>query len=281
MIRDTFFSLPRFVNVCRKEMVEGWKANLLRVVLMYGMLAIVLVWNGMIEYGGYNRSMEDMERHIWTFGVVAFAWGLVIMGCLSASFTMERMKTKNNRLSVLMTPATMFEKFFARWLVFTFGFLLAYLVAYKLADWTRMLFLMVKHPGMESVGSVPLLSLLVGGGRDSLTNWTLFRDCGYFMMAVGGYFLFQSCFVLGSSVWPKNAFMKTFVAGVVIVIGYVLAGALAVKLCWNASYMMNDMNEPSEETMKLLITLFSFGMALFNWVLAYFRFKESEIINRW
>ena len=30
MIRDTFFSAPRFVNLCRKEMVESWKANLLR-----------------------------------------------------------------------------------------------------------------------------------------------------------------------------------------------------------------------------------------------------------
>lgn len=25
MIRDTFFSAPRFVNLCRKEMVESWK----------------------------------------------------------------------------------------------------------------------------------------------------------------------------------------------------------------------------------------------------------------
>ena len=39
MIRDTFFSLHRFVNVCRKEMVENWKSNLLRVALMYGALA--------------------------------------------------------------------------------------------------------------------------------------------------------------------------------------------------------------------------------------------------
>lgn len=36
MIRDTFFSAPRFVNLCRKEMGESWKANLLRFVMMYG-----------------------------------------------------------------------------------------------------------------------------------------------------------------------------------------------------------------------------------------------------
>lgn len=42
MIRDTFFSLHRFVNVCRKEMVENWKTYILRSVMVYGMLAIVL-----------------------------------------------------------------------------------------------------------------------------------------------------------------------------------------------------------------------------------------------
>lgn len=44
MIRDTFFSLHRFVNVCRKEMVENWKTYILRSVMVYGMLAIVLEW---------------------------------------------------------------------------------------------------------------------------------------------------------------------------------------------------------------------------------------------
>ena len=35
MIRDTFFSLHRFVNVCRKEMVENWKTYILRSVMVY------------------------------------------------------------------------------------------------------------------------------------------------------------------------------------------------------------------------------------------------------
>ena len=42
MIRDTFFSQTRFVNLCRKEMVENWKSNLLRVALMYGAMAVIM-----------------------------------------------------------------------------------------------------------------------------------------------------------------------------------------------------------------------------------------------
>ena len=45
MIRDTFFSQTRFVNLCRKEMVENWKSNLLRVALMYGAMAVIIGQN--------------------------------------------------------------------------------------------------------------------------------------------------------------------------------------------------------------------------------------------
>ena len=148
MIRDTFFSAPRFVNLCRKEMVESWKANLLRFVMMYGIMAIAFVWNGYFRYN-YPQGMIDRgveQDPIWYFELTIFLWAMVIMGLLSASFVMERMKTKTNRIAVLMTPATMFEKFLSRWLVFTFGFLIVFLIAFKLADWTRVMIYMVSYP---------------------------------------------------------------------------------------------------------------------------------------
>lgn len=276
MIRDTFFDLHRFVNVCRKEMVESWKANMLRVVLMYGVLAIALIWNAYFEYD-VSRSREAIEEGVWSFGIVAFLCGIAVMGCLSASFTMERMKTKTNRMAMLMTPATMFEKFFARWVVFTFGFLVVYLVAYKLADWTRVLVFMAKYPEMDSISQVPLCSYIVH--MPGVEHWTFFDSSDDLLLRVSGYFFFQSCFILGSSIWPKNAFLKTFTAGVIMVIVYVLIGTLLVKLLFMGSYV--DMDQPSEDAGRILVMVFFFIMTLVNWILAYFRFKESEIINRW
>ena len=107
MIRDTFFSLHRFVNVCRKEMVENWKTYILRSVMVYGMLAIVFVWNGYYQYHNLEAGAVGMDY--LEFESRFFLWGLVIWGCISASFAMERMKSKTSRTVVLMTPATMFE----------------------------------------------------------------------------------------------------------------------------------------------------------------------------
>lgn len=114
------------------------KTYILRSVMVYGMLAIVFVWNGYYQYHNLEAGAVGMDP-IWEFESRFFLWGLVIWGCISASFTMERMKSKTSRTVVLMTPATMFEKFFARWLVATCGFILVFLIAFKLADLTSRL----------------------------------------------------------------------------------------------------------------------------------------------
>ena len=106
MIRDTFFSLHRFVNVCRKEMVENWKTYILRSVMVYGMLAIVFVWNGYYQYHNLEAGAVGMDP-IWEFESRFFLWGLVIWGCISASFTMERMKSKTSRTAVSYTHLTL------------------------------------------------------------------------------------------------------------------------------------------------------------------------------
>lgn len=280
MIRDTFFSMSRFMGLCRKEMVESWRANVLRVVMMYGIMTIAFVWNGYFQYNSPENLLKRGVTNdpIWQFELIVFLWAIIIMGLLSASFTMERMKTKTNRVAMLMTPATMFEKFLSRWLVFTFGFVIVFLIAFKLADWTRVLVYMISYPELKSIIAATPLSHLVGDTRE---YWTAFQTCDGFMLGVSAYFFAQSLFILGSSIWPKNAFVKTFTAIVVIAIIYVSIGAALTKMLFEARGVHGINQSISDDTMMWLSITFFFVMALFNWVVAYFRFKESEIINRW
>ena len=169
---------------------------------------------------------------------------------------------------MLMIPATMFEKFFSRWLVFTFGFLIVFLIAFKLTDWTRVTVYMISYPELKGIIASTPLSHLVG------------NDCNYFMLGVSAYFFAQSLFVLGSSIWPKNSFVKTFSAIVVIAIVYIAIGSVLAKMLFEGR--SGGVNQTvSDETMTLSTTVIFFAMAVFNWIVAYFRFKESEIINRW
>ena len=274
MIKDTFFSLPRFMNLCRKEMVESWRSNVLRMVLLYGVMAVVMVWNGYFEY---RTEYEGTEDPTWVFLLVIFIWGLWVFGCLSASFTMEKMKTKINRISTLMIPATPFEKFFLRWFVFTVIFLVVFLITYKLADYTRVIVYSLAYPEKDFISPVDLSHVV--GNRDEY--YTLCRTGLQFGAVMAMYFFVQSLFVLGSTIWPKNSFLKTFASGTIIGIVYFLIGTLITKMLLdNELHNSSPGSVISNENMMVLLIVVCTFFALFNWILAYFRFKESEIINR-
>ncbi|MDE6819768.1 MAG: hypothetical protein K2P55_11990 [Bacteroides acidifaciens] len=274
MIKDTFFSLPRFMNLCRKEMVESWKSNVLRIVLLYGVMAVAMVCNGYFEYHGQKSSIDTT----WPFLLATFVWVLWGFGCLSASFTMEKMKTKTGRISTLMTPVTSFEKFFSRWLICTVVFLVVFLITYKLADYTRVMVYSLAYPEKDFIAPVDL-SHLVGKGK---YYYTLCRTGWEFGALIAAYFFVQSLFILGSTIWSKNSFLKTFASVTVIVLGYFGVGVFMSKMLLERGvyYSFGDDVAMSEETMRGLLIAICIFLTLFNWTLAYFRFKESEIINR-
>ena len=277
MIKDTFFSLPRFMNLCRKEMVGNWRSNVLRMVLMYGVMAVVMVWNGYFEYRYWHSG--QIEDPAWTFLLVVFIWSLWGFGCLSASFTMEKMKTKTSRTSMLMIPATPFEKFFSRWFVFTVVFLVIFLISYKLADYTRFIIYSLAYPE-EKDFIIPVdLSHLVGERK---TYYTLCRTGLQFGALLSAYFFVQSLFVLGSSIWPKNSFLKTFASGTVIAIVYFLLAVFMSKMFLENGnyYSENVFTGMSEDTAMSIMIVVGIFFTLMNWTLAYLRFKESEIVNR-
>ena len=277
MIKDTFFSLPRFMNLCRKEMVENWRSNVPRMVLMYGVMAVVMVWNGYFEYRYWHSG--QIEDPAWTFLLVVFIWSLWGFGCLSASFTMEKMKTKTSRTSMLMVPATPFEKFFSRWFVFTVVFLVIFLISYKLADYTRFIIYSLAYPE-EKDFIIPVdLSHLVGERK---TYYTLCRTGLQFGALLSAYFFVQSLFVLGSSIWPKNSFLKTFASGTVIAIVYFLLAVFMSKMFLENGnyYSENVFTGMSEDTAMSIMIVVGIFFTLMNWTLAYLRFKESEIVNR-
>ena len=282
MIKDTFFSLPRFMNLCRKEMVESWKSNVLRIVLLYGVMTVVLVWNGYFAYRTHD-SVRFLERHMeadpaWGFILIAFLWFLFGFGCLSGSLTMKKMKSKTNRLSVLMTPATPFEKFFSRWLVSTVVLLVVFFITFELADYTRVLVYSLIYPDVKEVILPVNLGDLVGSGK----RWYLFHKTYELTLVLSIYCFVQSLFVLGSSVWPKNSFLKTFVSVTIIVLIYVLVGMLVGDMLFSGSskdygYIFSSI---TKEQVTVMVTVGFMLFAFVNWTLAYFRFKESEIVQR-
>ena len=96
---------------------------------------------------------------------------------------------------MLMIPATMFEKFFSRWLVFTFGFLIVFLIAFKLADWTRVTVYMISYPGVERYNCF-YSTFLIWWEKDNSGRFSM--TCNYLHVGSKCLLFAQSLFVLGS-----------------------------------------------------------------------------------
>ena len=168
-----------------------------------------------------------------------------------------------------MLPATTFEKYFSRWLIYTLGFLLAYAVAFVLADLTRVFIYSLAYPDFTQVIQTFPYGWLSDEKMFSTGRLTLFSFSFYFAV--------QSVYVLGGALWPKNAFIKTSAALIVVISIFVAVLVSLVKSLTFGSYGP-DMEE---ETVMTLFTCLLFVFAVFCWVLAYYRLKEAEIINRW
>lgn len=275
MILDTFFSASRFTLVVRKVILENGKVYLLRLLAMYGTIALIMCLNAF----SYDYTQTNyLENRVWQGEIQIFPFCLFLWGTLGASTLMENFKYKASRTTALMLPATQFEQFFARWLIHVPLFLLIFLFAFYLASCTRSLLCVIFYPDSYLVGPIPLLATLV---RDESGLAFLFANSLNLVTAFSFFLLVQSFFVLGSVVWPKNAFLKTFAALAILFILYMIfAFGLFEQHFISRSYR-TPFDDISSETVQWVFACALCLLAVFNWVLAYFRFKEIEIINRW
>lgn len=273
-IKDTFFSFPRFANYFKKVLVEDRKRLLQRIITVFGLL---VVFGAIISDSCYQHYMEALKIGIVRSEIdpaidglmPLFVFGLFIGCALSASFIMEPMSSKTSRIYALMLPATSFEKYFVRWFIYTIGYLVVYYLLFLLVDVMRVCVFSVIYPEIDIITFINPYAEIVA-----------LRDEVPLGFVVSLYLLLQSIFVLGSSLWPKYAFLKTFTAYTILGMAFsaFFAGIMNLFDRPGNSYIMLEL---SDDTLFLIATCGVMMVTLFFWWLAYKRFKEMEVVNRW
>ena len=92
------------------------------------------------------------------------------------------------------------------------------------------------------------------------------------------FFAVQSAFALGSVLFPKGSFVKTFVIVAIICILFFLV------VTGTSMIFTPENNRPTpltQEQFEIMISCIFSAIVLFNYIMAYYRFKEMEVINRW
>ena len=290
MDTNKFFSFSRIAMVMKREIMENWKINLYRLIGIYAAFALVMVLT-MSKQVTYSDSQMAFQHYCSNI-MGAFAFIIGIFGIVYAANIMENMITKEKRIAFLMLPATMIEKFVARFLIVTVGLAVAVFIAASLAEITRYLLLPLFNVP-ETFHQSVLYNLL---SMASVDGEQIYRGSGYAMNIPYQNWLGELCgwaflvwshslYILGGNYWYKKPFFKTL--GTLMLISILFSVLSVHMLSWIGDDNIRSFAEWLEANFQwmTLNKLLSLGVAffsaftMFNWWLSYRFFTRSQVIK--
>lgn len=268
---DTF-SFSRFGRLLATDLSSNVKKYSLWLGLVIGIIVafivIAIIGNyQLITDPRYRIHQLQVNRDpVASFMEVIFYMALFLTVAISAAQSMQNLAVKTSRINALMLPATQLEKFLSRWCIFVPIYLFAFLLGFQLLDWLRVgveLSIFRPEANIASLNVLSLVSKYVD--EIPVTIWALMT--------------IQSLYVLGSVIWPKNSMIITscalFVIGVLITIFAIICGNAFLES--GTSYSFGLSYKTSINIWWVIICVFT----VINYLVAYYRYKEIEIIQRW
>ena len=256
--QSQIFDFGRFADCVSRDLRLNGKSWMLKALMMLGVTTLLLIFYTHPDYdfvgcSDYAKQQEESTFLIFRFGGAAFC-------ALGASMLMENMTSKGLRLNSLMSPASDLEKYLSRFLICIVGVTVAFIICFAIADAIRVFYIMHEYGDIEGLSYVGPFGVQV------------FAESKFYLW---GFFLaVQATFALGSTVWPKNAFLKTFGTIVLLLVIFRIMSDGVFSLFYNPGF--RTVPDWIETIAKTVPTIW----AIFCYITAYYRFKESEIINR-
>lgn len=259
--QSQIFDFGRFADCLKRDLTLNGKSWMLKGLMMTGVITLLLIFATYPAHMGpfdtsYVAIQEEGTFLIFRFCGAAFC-------ALGASLFMENMTTNGSRLNSLMSPASDLEKYLSRFLICIVGVTVAFLICFAIADAIRVIVIKQQFENLDGVSYV---------GPFGVQN---FAESEFYLW---GFFLaIQATFALGSTIWPKNAFLKTFGTIIVLLILFSFMANGLFDIFYKPGLRMPNCPEWIETMAKTVPSIW----ALFCYITAYYRFKESEIINRY
>ena len=270
------FSPGRFGLTFKKYVGERRRQFAIYLIVFFGVMVAMwfvplVLFDGISMYRDYAANPEYYDTSVdpfWRAGYFAYMFALFALGAISASMAFSSMASKEGRISTMMTPASTFEKWLTRFLVYIVLFSAVYTLFFYISDGLRVGYIRLFTDYGSYAGSISLYETFNGGGADD----------GGILGAVtfSSFLMVISTFTLGSAIWPKRALVYTIAACFVLNIIF-MSLSFPVLFSRNEVY---DINLTSEEGKALILSVSALFSAFLFW-LCYLRFKESEVIERW
>lgn len=190
------FSFKRFLLLVKKQGLENLKLYLLCMAALAFILSFVFLFHRLTSVNYFH------EESIY----ITYVIGLIIAGAIFASFSFEMLSSKDKAIYYLSFPASRLEKLlvvlFYNIIFFTLFYTLIFFII-KTIYWEYLESLVASDPTLYKMYHI---------------DW---KDRNSFMSAFPYFFLLffavQSFYILGSVYFNRFAFIKTTIAGSVII----------------------------------------------------------------
>lgn len=295
MNTNRYFSFSRLGLVMKRDLMENWKTNL------YLFLGVFLAFLGvyllqMYDYndsihGGVLDAYQTVECYV-SHHTAAFAGVTSFLLVYFASETMRNMRTKEQRLSYLMLPATKLEKFVSRALYVTVGMFSMILLASLLAEAVHWAFM----PFFDELPDKFKVCVWLDAWGKIFDDLNPFKATAKLLVNKNAFVLggimggtvalwWHSLYILGGNYFGKYAFFKT--TGVIILLAILLAMGISHidfdfgpgTFEWLDEFMRNNEDWLNENLVAGVITFIFLCFTAFNWWLSYKLFTRQQVIK--
>lgn len=281
-MKNQIFDFSRFAKYFRKYFYENRKNILVNIAVVFLVpMAYCILYPYLSKC--YSFPLHYTSDPMWTGEQSTFTAMFIFLILAGAAVTGHLLRSKQQRTMLLSSPASNLEKFLTPVLVYIVGIAAVFCLGAWIGDamrvWTHRAAAVGNNTPCEYM---PIRYILDFGMNPHDARFqdgmqlTMFRTL--FAVAV---FAGSSIFALGAMLWPKATFIKT--GGALIVWNL----ALTYIVFWSVSIFHGNGDVARFQFLEDFDTVF----AIFNcawialtclfWGVAYARFKEWEIINRW
>jgi hypothetical protein len=280
---NQLFSFYRWRLLVAKHWAEHRRPYLLSLLAIAGLYAAWFAF--MIAMDAYAPMAANMQ-------FVAYMFGLYFVGCLFASMFFAELGTRKDALPWLSLPASQLEKLCCALLYGVVLFYIAFTLVFYCVDiimvqWSNNI--TYRHPRFFPGTTIRVMPVTLynvfsaDGAPVPEKDYHLFTSL---------YFTAEAAFLLGSVYFARYSFIKTAIAVLLFVLGFVvLQRGIIYPLLpkgWSNDFLswskpLYDTGPPGDEVRlpanleKGFVLLGQFGLPVFFWFVTWLRLKEKEV----
>ena len=271
-MKNQIFDWNRFVAALRKEVVENWRTLLFSAIGIYGLMAIIMIL-GNLALGNSSSKPEIMIRYNFVYILYGFT------SIIFASFAFRGLKSKTGRIELLTSPSSTFEKFLVNFTVYVLGFIVVFPICTQLADLTRIAVLW-PWMGSENVpGPINYLSTIHQFAQQQ-ELWPANVKTGMEVALWIGLLAAPGLYFLGSIVWPRLSFLKTFAAVYAIeCVLSIVAMVCIFVFCDMKGFALWILEQLSNGTFMLIFVALMIFQLILYWGLSWWLWKRKDVIS--